>query len=379
MVNYKYLTIVNWSKRYIEENHMSTGDKFFSEAELCEIHNVSRQTVRQALAVLEQKSLLVKKRGSGTYIQKFKNNHSNTIPMVGVILTFFNNYIFPEIISGIEQEISNNNFALQLYSTHNSVSEEARALEAILAQNIEGVIVEPSKSGLPNSNELLYQSIRESGIPLLFLNTKYPFIDFPVICMDNVEAGRIATEHLVSLGHKKISLFLDFEDYQAHQRYRGYTDCLIAHNIPFDEKLVLWYPFKEWDNMFTTMSERILYLLENSTGIVCYNDMLAVLLIEFCKQKSIRVPDDLSIVGIDDSNLAASCVVPLSSVKHPKQKLGKKAAEFLLHMIQSGSLGEDGFLFRPTLVARESTSVPKRTLHYMEDSSNRDIIQSPRS
>lgn len=72
-----------------------------------------------------------------------------------------------------------------------------------------------------------------------------------------------------------------------------------------------------------------------------------------------RVPEDLSLVGIDDSSLAATCEVPLTSVKYPKQKLGKKAAEFLLNMIQTDSPGNEGLLYRPSLIARASTAAPK--------------------
>jgi GntR family transcriptional regulator of arabinose operon len=359
MAAYKYLAIVEWAKKYIEETGLRAGDKFLSEAALCELHSTSRQTVRQALEVLKRKNIIVKRRGSGTFVQGTKQGGAKVMPTIGVILTFFNNYIFPEILAGIDGVLSKNGYAMQLFSTNNSVSGEERALEAVLAQNLDGVIVEPCKSGLPNSNVYLYNKIRDFGIPIVFINTYLPSVNIPVVAMDNVGIGYLATEHLITLGHRKIAIFMDFEDYQGHQRYKGYTDCLLSHRIAFDEKRVLWFAFKEWDHYFTTMRSRILDWLAASTAVICYNDMLASWLIDFCRQEGIRVPEGMSVVGIDDSDLAARCVVPITSVRHAKQNLGEAAAQLVLDMIKSGSTEGEGRLFKSKLVARQSAAAPE--------------------
>ncbi|MDR0671913.1 MAG: GntR family transcriptional regulator [Oscillospiraceae bacterium] len=355
MNNYKYRAIVDWAKRYIEENDLTAGEKFYSETELCEIHHVSRQTVRQALAVLERQNILTKKHGSGTFVQTTRHEKANAIPTVGVIATYFSDYIFPSIVTGIERELAKNNMAMQLTTTHNHVAEETRALQAMLAQGVDGLIVEPSKSGLPNPNTALYDEIRARGIPLIFFNAKYPQSDFPLIAMDDKEAGRCAAEHLISLGHTSVSALLVFDDYQGQLRYKGFVECLMAHGLPIPEERVLWFSTGEWDELFAVSKERVTAMLSASTAVMCYNDKIAVELLDFCKKAGIRVPEDMSVVGIDDSSLAERCEVPLTSVSHPKQKLGEKSAALLLEMIKTGAQSDQSYLYKPRLIVRAST------------------------
>jgi GntR family transcriptional regulator of arabinose operon len=106
--------------------------------------------VRQALAVLERDGVIFRKRGSGTFVRRtgFEAVKSNLT--VGVISTYFSDYIFPSIVTGIERVLTQNNASMRIAITHNMVSEEARSIRSMLDQNVAGLIVEPSKSALPN-------------------------------------------------------------------------------------------------------------------------------------------------------------------------------------------------------------------------------------
>ncbi|MDR3072720.1 MAG: GntR family transcriptional regulator, partial [Clostridiales Family XIII bacterium] len=173
MKNIKYLAIVEWVKNRIEEQGLSIGDRFYSENELCDIHGVSRQTVRQALAVLERDNVLMRKRGSGTFVRSSSFATAFDYTTVGVISTYFSDYIFPGIVTGIERKLSSRNMTMQLAITHNLVAEESRAIRAMLDRNVSGLIIEPSKSALPNPNRELYEEIKSRSIPTVFFNAKY--------------------------------------------------------------------------------------------------------------------------------------------------------------------------------------------------------------
>ncbi len=357
MDDYKYLSIVNWAKEIIIEKNLIAGDKFFSETELCDIHKVSRQTVRHALAYMERQGILSRKQGSGSFIQS-----PNAIPaeknskLVGIVSTYFSDYIFPSIVTGIERVLTNNNVSMQLMTTSNQVAEEARALEKMLAQNVGGLIVEPSKSALPNPNMALYNEIRARDIPLVFFNAKYSWSGSPLVAMDDYAAGQIATEHLISLGHRKITGIFVFDNMQGHKRYQGFMNSLIKHNILMPEKRVLWFPAAEQSGLFSKSESELSSLLDDSTAVVCYNDSLAVDLLRFCKQQGRNVPGDLSVVGIDDSNLARICEIPLTSVQHPKQQLGETAATILLEQMTNPSYKAKDMLFLPKLIKRTSSA-----------------------
>ncbi len=357
MDDFKYMTIVEWVKELIRKEHLAPGARFYSEKELCDIHNVSRQTVRQALMVLENQDILRRKRGSGTFVKGIGNvNNSSTARNcnVGVVSTYFSDYIFPSIVTGIEKVLKNNNVGMQLSITHNQIFEESKALKTMLEQDIRGLIIEPSKSALPNSNVKLYEKIRELNIPLVFFNAKYPWADFPCVAMDDVAAGRIAAEHLIRLGHTKIGGAFAFDDIQGHKRYEGFLSAFEEHGIELEEQNVIWFSTSEKKELYAR-EDRIKGLLERVTAVVCYNDSHAVSLLELCKKWNVRVPDDLSVVGVDDSKLAKICEVPLTTVRHPHQILGERAAQKVLEMIENPGKAFQDVLYEPELVVREST------------------------
>jgi GntR family transcriptional regulator of arabinose operon len=359
MTEVKYLAIVEWAKDEIRKQAMVSGQKFYSESELCKIHSVSRQTVRQALLQLERDNIVWRERGSGTYVRSLKHEPAKQVLTVGVISTYFSDYIFPNIVTGIEKVLSKNNAAMQLATTQNLVAEEARALKAMLAQSVDALIVEPSKSALPNPNMALYEDVRSRGVPLVFFNAKYPWSDFPCVAIDDVAAGYMATKHLIRLGHEKISGIFMSDNMQGHKRYQGFINCLNDCSVPMPEQHVLWFSTNDSADMFSLSKNVLLALLKSSTAVVCYNDQLAVKMLGFCKSNKLSVPEDISLIGIDDSNLSKICETPLSTIRHPQQLLGEKAAEILIQAALKPGSRPEGKLFAPKLIERMSTKAPR--------------------
>ena len=362
MDEYKYLAIVEWSKKFIAEHKLSADDRFLSENELCSIHSVSRQTVRQALMLLESQNVISRVRGSGTFVKSAEVikpvQHAN----IGLISTYFSDYIFPSIVTGIESVLKKNNIGMQLAITHNQVYEESQALKDMMAHGVQALIVEPSKSALPNPNTKLYEEIKSKNIPLVFFNAKYPWADFPCVAMNDVAAGKMVTDYLFKSGHRKVCGIFALDDMQGHKRYEGFVESCIENNVTTAEQNVLWYSTSELSTLFTLSENRIVSLLGSATAVVCYNDRLAVDLMNFCKLHGISVPDDISVAGIDDSKLATICDVKLTTVRHPHQLLGERAAEKALKMIRQPKSKYDDKLFMPELVVRESVlDINKKT------------------
>jgi GntR family transcriptional regulator of arabinose operon len=243
---------------------------------------------------------------------------------------------------------------MQLSITHNQVYEEAQALKGMIANGVQGLIVEPSKSALPNPNMDLYREIRANGIPLVFFNAKYPWSDYPYVAMDDEAAGKIVTDYLFDCGHKRIFGMFALDDIQGHKRYGGFMKSCIEHNVRTAEKDVLWFATAERNAIFLYAQLKLLEMLHQSTAVVCYNDKLAINLLRFCRQQGIRVPEDISIVGIDDSKYSSICEVPLTTVRHPHQVLGEAAAKMLIEQMNSASLRQEDTIFVPDLVVRDS-------------------------
>ena len=180
----KYEGIVRWIREQIEAEELQPGERIESEYQLCDRFGVSRQTVRHAIAVLEKEGMIEKRRGSGTYIKEsgIIGVRRKKTMQIAVMTTFVQEYIF----SGIENKMSRAGYGIQISITNNSVDKERFILKSILdKKRVDGIIAEPTKSGLPNPNLDLYRQIMEQGIPVIFINSYYPELKAPHVSLDD--------------------------------------------------------------------------------------------------------------------------------------------------------------------------------------------------
>lgn len=353
----KYMTIVQWGKTKIESGLFSVGDRFYSEKELSARFGLSRQTVRRALEILEEDKYIHRRRGSGTYVAYNVAESRPKTMNVGVISTYLDDYIFPGIIRGIETVLTGHGYTIQFAYTRNQVANESRALQNMLEKGVDGLIVEPTKSGLPCLNLETYQQIWNKKLPLVFFNAAYPGLSFPMVSLDDEAAGMQVTRYLINAGHTRIAGVFLLDDRQGHLRYLGYLKALREAGLTVPDENILWYSTEDIPGLFE-QPERILRRLDGCTALVCYNDLIAVRAIRFFREHGMRVPEDISITGVDNCDRAALCDPPLTSILHPMEELGKKAAEILVGMM-NGREGET-MQFSPQLMERFSVKkIPK--------------------
>lgn len=348
----KYVQLAEWIKEKISEEGLEKGEKFYTEHSLSQMYCVSRQTVRQAINLLISEQILESRQGSGTYISTATHTKKHSSKIIGVIVTYFDEYIFPSIINGIESVISNNGYNMQLASTRNDVENEARALRSMLDAGVDALIIEPTKSALPNGNKYLYDEVSNKNIPLIFLNSYYPEMNFPHVALDDVKAGYLATKYLIDNGHSKIALCLKSDDIQGHLRYKGAIAAANDNNITISTENVLWFTTEDIKYLEED-SNRILRYLKNCTALFCYNDQNATKVLKILKEKGYKIPEDYSIISIDDEKQAVACSPPLTTIAHPKELLGIEIAKSIFHLI-SGEKFDANINFKPELVIRNS-------------------------
>lgn len=351
----KYKQIVSWVTEEIAQKKLLPGNKLPSERELQELFQVSRQTVRRALEELEKKEITESFQGSGTFIKADTMRKERTM-RIAVMTTYIDVYIFPAIIKEIEKLLSKSGYGLQIAVTNNAVEKERMLLKGFLKdQSIDGLIAETTKSGLPNPNLDLYRQLQKAGISVLFLNSYYEELDFPHVSMDDRMAGKLVTEHLLQCGHHKIAGIFKADDGQGHKRYAGYIEALMNADIRVKGDRIVWIDTEELQTMRDGFA-RILKRVAGCTACVCYNDEVANKLIGICLEQGIKVPEDLSIVGIDNSDLSKFCEVPFTSAKNPVHDLGRIAAQKMLEMTEKQHEVENVEL-EPKLVIRNSVRV----------------------
>lgn len=349
----KYMELVYWIENQITAKTFLPGQKLHSENELKNMFGVSRQTVRHAISVLEKDGLLIRKQGSGTYIADKKPVNLENRTIISVVTTYVDGYIFPKTIQGIENVLSENGYYIQIAFTNNQNSREKMILEDILSRDeVAGVIMETTKSGIPNPNLSLYRELQKKGIPMIFINSFYPLLPIPHVSLNDTMAGRKVTEHLLEMGHRKIGGIFKLDDGQGHMRYAGYMVAMQNIGLEIDDTCIVWIDTE--DMKFLEKEKSVLLnRLGGCTAVVCYNDQVAFDLIEIFKEEGIMVPEDISIVGIDDSDLAVLGDVAITSIPHPMDKLGEKAANNLLKMIENSSFNGT-YEFDAEIVCRNS-------------------------
>lgn len=348
----KYIQLAGLIKEKISEEGLVRGQKFYTEQSLSQMYSLSRQTVRKAINLLINEQILESRQGSGTYISSPTHIKKRSSKVIGVIVTYFDEYIFPSIINGIESVISSNGYNMQLACTRNDVENEARALRSMLDAEVDAFIIEPTKSALPNANKDLYDEIFKNNIPLLFLNSYYHEMNFSYVALNDEKAGYLATKYLIDNGHRKIALCLKSDDIQGHLRYKGAITAANDSNITISVENVFWYTTEDIKYLEED-SNRIIRYLKNCTALFCYNDQIAAKVIKILNDKNFSLPEDCSIISIDDEKHAVACSPALTTIAHPKKLLGIEISKAIIRLL-SGEKCDNNILFEPELVVRNS-------------------------
>lgn len=351
MQELKYQKVIDWITEEIAAGRLRPGDRLMSEEKMGERFGLSRQTIRRATQALVEQKIVTRIQGSGTYIGKAgprvrKERYMN----VAVVSTFYESYIFPPTLRGIEKTLSKAGYAMQVSFTDNKVTNEAEILMTLLRKNnIDGLIVEASKGALPNRNIRYYKEFLDRHIPIIFFNDMYPELQAPCVRLDDESVSSDAAQLLIQAGHKKIAGIFKLDDGQGARRYKGFIDAIIKAGLKIDSRQIFWVD-TEAQMELREQEDYLFKRIKGCTGIVCYNDEVAMQLIDIALRRGVRIPEDLSVVSIDDSDLAEICRVPFTSFPHPKEKLGEKTAENLLRMIENPAFdGDHIFGAKPVL------------------------------
>lgn len=349
----KHAALREWLRNKIEKGEYRAGDKIPSENLLSQEFSISRQTVRQAIGALETEGLLQRVKGSGTYVSSRLERKPQT-KTIGVITTYLDEYVFPDIIKGIERVLSENGYSLTLALTHNQVETEAQVLKTMLDKNVDGLIVEGTKSALPSPNLEIYQSLVMNRIPCVFINSHYPALDFPHVEMDDEKGGELAAMAFLNAGHREIGGIFKSDDLQGHRRYAGFLKTMREHQYNVVEERVMWYVTEDIDLLFGGEGDAlVLKRIGNCTGVICYNDQIAIKLIDLLARNGKKVPEDVSVIGFDDSMLCTAGKTALTSVKFYGSAIGETSAKSVLALLDHYT-GTHSVEFCPEIVERDT-------------------------
>ncbi len=326
----KYYVLMEELKKDIVSGMLKPGDRLPSEHELSASCHVSRHTVRKALSILVQEGFIQAEHGRGTFVSR-KAGGKKGSGNIAVITTYLSDYIFPRLIQGIDRVLTANGYSIILKNTGNSRRKESKCLEEILEKDVDGLIIEPSKSEIMCGHKGLYDKLDFYQIPYVFIQGCYAHMkNKPHILMDDCMGGYLVTKHLIELGHKHILGIFKADDSQGTDRHKGYVKALQEAGFNYDPDMVVWFHTEDRTSkppgaLTLKLEEGILM-----DGIVCYNDQIALEVIKTIEKSGRSVPEDLSVTGYDNSFIAENGRIKLTTIAHPQERLGAMAAELLL-------------------------------------------------
>lgn len=352
----KYMALMEELKEKILSGEIKPGDRMPSENELASANGLSRHTVRKALAILENEGYVTAEHGRGTFCSE-RMRHRKNSKNIAVITTYISDYIFPRLIQGMDRVLTEQGYSIILKNTGNSRQREAQCLEDILTKDVDGLIIEPSKSQILCRNMHLYRKLDEFQIPYVFIQGSYPQMKHkPAILMDDAKGSYLLTKYLIDTGHRNIVGVFKADDSQGAERHKGYVRALQEGGMPYLPERVVWFHTEDRKVKPAVMVRMMLEQEQPMDAAVCYNDQIAVEVIRVLQEMGKRVPEDISVTGYDNSFYAQSGPLGLTTIAHPQEKLGEMAAELLLEQIQGVSPGDSKIrrMIEPELIVRDS-------------------------
>ena len=328
----KYLQLYQTLLDAIQTGSPAPGDRLPTESELAARYGMSRQTVRQALELLKRDGAVRSVQGSGSYVSPAART-ARQDRRIAVVTTYFSEYIFPSILRGISETAMENGYTVQINATNNSISTEKDILLALLDDPVAGVIVEGTKSALPNSNIPYYQQLARRGVPIVFINGIYPQLKsegFLSVVSDDAQGGYRLARRLLGEGHTRIGCFFKSDDAQGIDRFSGVLSALSESQVRFDDRNFIWFTTETKRSFLQALpSDR---LLNDCTALICYNDEIAATIASYLK----RHPNNIHAIASFDGNLNPDILpehTAFFSLGHPKDLLGRTAAQKLFNLL----------------------------------------------
>lgn len=354
----KYQKVLIDIKNKIKSGYFKIGQTLPSENEMTTEYGVSRYTIRKAYDILEQEGYIYAEHGKGRFLSE-QMPHLKKSKNIVVITTYISDYIFPQVIKGIDNVLEQNGYSIILKNTNNMRKKEIECLQEVVEKDIEGIIIEPSRSQIYCQHSELFSRLDAYHVPYVFIQGIYrQIMNCPYVIMDDYKGGFLVTDYLIKQGHKKIAGIFKFDDVQGQQRHKGYVKALQEAGRMYDPELVIWFNTEDRKVQPSEEIKRLSTIYKDIDGIVCYNDQIAIDVIEAINEMSLSVPEDISVVGFDNSNMAKTYPTRLTTVSHPQEKLGEMAAELLLKLIQTGnsqSTIDNQILIEPELIIGKSS------------------------
>lgn len=284
----------------------------------------TRRRVLQAISELNYRPSAAARRRLQPSIEK----------SIGLVIKEVHNPYFADIVIGAQGAAAEHGYSVLVASSEESYEVEQKVVALLEAKDIEGLIINPLLDEDADLSHLF--ELKQRNIPLVLLESVRG-LKASIVDVNNVATSKAAVEYLIDQGHQHIMHFAG-PRYSMHsdERVEGMRRAFSAQRLTFDDSDVVRAGARLEDGyragleFFRGRAEE-----ERPTAVTCYNDLVAIGLMRALRELGLEVPRDISVIGYDDIDMASYISVPLTTVRVPKEEMGRRAAEILIQQTES--------------------------------------------
>ena len=250
---------------------------------------------------------------------------------LALVVSDVTNPFFTSVARGVEDVARGAGYGVLLCNTDEDLAVEKQYLDLLRQRRVEGILLVPA-GDRPDH----IQATEKSGVKVVLLDRHIPSFSVPSVEVDNVGAMRMATEHLVGLGHREIALIAGRPDLtNSRERVEGYTAALGGHGVPLRPGLILNGRFSEEGGHECGL--QIAQMSPRPTAVISCNNVMTTGLLLALREASLMVPGDISVISFDDLPYFSLLDHPLTAILQPMYELGQAACRLLLDLLSSPS------------------------------------------
>ncbi|MEK4271887.1 LacI family DNA-binding transcriptional regulator [Paenibacillus sp. FSL R7-0026] len=267
---------------------------------------------------------------------------------LGLLVPDISNPYFAELARAVEDRSRQLGYSVVICSTDNKDERVERYLNLLQQKRVDGMMI---GTGIDNA-EILSPLLQQS-IPVALIARHMPSLSVHTVTIDDILGGALAAEHLLELGHTRVAVLSEPSKVSSSQeRVRGFRETLIKAGYTLEPNQI-----RESSADLSSAKKEALLLLgekDHPTGLFCCNDIQAIGALQAAKELGLRVPEDVSIIGFDNTILASVTSPPLTTVAQPIEDLGHRAVDLLIEELKDERKEPQKIVLKPELVIRES-------------------------
>jgi LacI family transcriptional regulator len=278
--------------------------------------------------------------------------------LVGLIVPGLIHPFFAEVAKALSKALVDRGYSLIVSSSEEDAQLEAREIRHLLARRLDALVIASS-----SADTKLFRRMSEQSQPFVLIDRSFDDLNAHFVGIDDVAAGRIATEHLIALGRRNIAHISGRQNSTGVLRQRGYQEALRDHKLPVRDAFIISRDYVDIDS-HRQGAEAMRQLLKQSPrpdAVFCYNDAMAVGAMHVILEAGLHIPEDVALVGCGNLNYNDWLRVPLTSIDQRSHLIGQRAGEILLAMIEGREQPEpEKVILAPELIVRASTAGAER-------------------